>query len=304
MSSANCGNGGGCGGCTGWLVSNGAVLTAGHCNGFAGNLIEFNVPQSTSGGMPVAANPDDQYPVGVNFLLFQNNGVGEDWSIMNVGSNSNTGLRPHLVQGYFHLSPLVPSGGASIRVTGYGIDNTPSGSGGGGAACCDFDDDGDCDFNCNANSVTEQTSTGPFDQLDGTALEYEVDTMPANSGSPIIRESTGYALGIHTAGGCDNIFIGDNQGTWCGHTTFSNGMNQFISNATFVDAEPVATTQLGTVTHPARNLVLAGSLVPNGGTVFIVAGNYTAAAGNVVTLGTGNKAMILTAPLGTATIGQ
>ena len=305
MSSSTCGTGGGCGGCTGWLASNGSVLTAGHCSGFSGGLIEFNIPASTSNGRPVASNPDDQYPVGQTFMLFQDAGIGLDWAVMSVGSNSNTGLQPHLVQGFFHISSIVPASGATIRITGCGVDNTPAGSGGVGAACCDFDDDGDCDSNCNAQSLTLQTSTGPFDQLDGSELEYEVDTMPANSGSPIIREANGYALGIHTRGGCDIIVFGDNGGTWCAHAPLASALQQALgANTAFVDAEPVSSIQTGSVINPARTVMFGGAAVPNGGIVYIVAGNYSAAAGNTGTLGSGNKAMLLRAPLGTVTIGQ
>ena len=308
LSGINCGNGGGCGGCTGWLVSNGAVLTAGHCvddpGDFIGDLIEFNVPMSDANGSPNAADPDDQYPIGTFYAMFQSNGVGEDWAVLSVGPNSDTGLNPHIAQGFFHMSSLVPSGGSTIRVTGFGVDNTPAGPGGAGSPCCDADNDDVCEFNCNSSAYTQQTATGPLDELAGTTLEYEVDTTPANSGSPVIRDGNGFAIGIHTAGGCEFAIPDDNQGTWFGYGPLNTALNQAIENATFVDAQPVSSIQIGNVLNPARTVIFGGAVVANGGTMFVVAGNYTAAAGNVGTLGTGNKAFTITTPVGGVVIGQ
>jgi hypothetical protein len=87
------------GGCTGWLVSNGAVLTAGHCLVGPGTLMEFNVPPSLPNGVSVQGSPNDQYPVG-NTILSENGGVGADWMVLGLNPNGN-GVRAHIVQGFF-----------------------------------------------------------------------------------------------------------------------------------------------------------------------------------------------------------
>ena len=52
--------------CTGWIVSNGAHLTAGHCDSdstYNIDILEFNVPASNSDGTINFADPDDQYAI-------------------------------------------------------------------------------------------------------------------------------------------------------------------------------------------------------------------------------------------------
>lgn len=297
------------GGCTGWLVSNERALTAGHCGNPDGNVtgvMQFNVPASTSNGTPIQPAADDQYPVIAGSVTFESDGIGEDWSIFRVGPNSNTNLRPHVAQGFFRMTTFVPPADATMRVTGYGLDNTPSGSGGAGAPCCDEDNDNACEFNCNAQSLTEQTSTGRFDELSGTTLEYEVDTTPANSGSPVIRTSTGLTVGIHTAGGCDDFLSGnENHGTWFGYSLLSNALQaQTGSSVIWVDHVNVSSFQLGHVLHPAKTVPFGIALVPNGGRVRLLPGSYTEAAGNTFTAGADGKAMTIECPLGTAVIGN
>jgi hypothetical protein len=105
------------GGCTGWLASNGAALTAGHCGDPDGDLggviMEFNVPNSTSNGVTVHASLDDQYPV--TSWAFISGGEGADFSVYTIGPNSNTGLEAHRVQGFFHMTGMVPEEGDRLR---------------------------------------------------------------------------------------------------------------------------------------------------------------------------------------------
>jgi hypothetical protein len=77
-----------------------------------------------------------------------------------------------------------------IRITGYGTDTTPA-----------------------TASQTNQTSTGPYVTTVGTSIRYAVDTMGGNSGSPIIFEATGVAVGVHTHGGCTSTPGSANSGT-------------------------------------------------------------------------------------------
>jgi hypothetical protein len=299
------------GGCTGWLVHNGAALAAGHCGTPDGNvtgLLEFNVPLSTSNGIPVLGSPDDQYPI-TGVVSFESDGEGADYAVFTVGPNSNTGLRAHIAQGFFHMTALVPSDGTLLRVTGYGVDPFPPGSGGAGADCCDWDDDDVCNSDCNSASRTQQTSTGACDDcLVGTAIEHTVDTMPANSGSPIIWESNGLAIGIHTNGGCDTIFSDfDNAGTWLGYNPLKSALNNFLgNNVWWVDAlsPNIPLFQTGGVLNAFDRVSEATAVVPDGGTIAIVAGNYTAANGNTLTAGADGRAMTLMAHVGIVRIGD
>ncbi len=297
-------------GCTAWLVSTGVVLTAGHCRDDDGMLtgsMEFNVPTSTSNGAQMPASLADTYPIINNSWTWQEAGVGDDWLVFRIGPAADgSGKRAHAVQGFFHMTALVPPVDATMRVTGYGLDNIPAGPGGSGAACCDVDGDGDCNNNCNATSRTQQTATGRFDQLSGDTLEYEVDTMPANSGSPVIRDSTGLAVGIHTAGGCGSFIDGDeNHGTWFGDGPLGSALNDYLGNNTvFVDSVSVSNFEFGLALQPFKSVGAASIAVPNGGTVLIAAGSYPASAGNAFTAGNRNRAMTLTSNTGLVTIGN
>jgi len=300
LSGPNCGGGGGCGGCTAWLSSVGSALTAGHCGTASGGLIEFNVPNSNGAGLPVASNPNDQYPVGTTYYAFQDGDVGFDWAIMSVGPNANTGLRAHWVQGYFHLTPLLPSDGTTLRITGCGIDNSPSGSQPG--TCCGWDSNGNCThFGCNSTSLTVQTSTG--DKTDDTtnAVFYAVDTEPANSGSPVIRNSNGYAIGVHTNGGCTSSG-GENKGTRLTQAVLSEYLDLFLgADTVFVDHENVSTIDFGSALFPVGTLPLGVALAGSGDVVALAGGSYTAASGNT---GVFTKAVTLRAVSGNVTIGN
>jgi V8-like Glu-specific endopeptidase len=169
-------------GCTAWLINDcgHCFLTAGHCSGGI-DVVEFNVPMSTAGGSLVHPGPQDQYvddPASMQTNGGQ--GIGNDYAYFGCFPNSQTGLTPGAVQGSsFEVVAPPPVPGNTIRVTGYGVDSTPS------------------SFN-----QIQQTSTGPFFASFGTTIQYQVDTEGGNSGSPVIWEQTGQAIGIHTHAGC------------------------------------------------------------------------------------------------------
>lgn len=291
-------------GCTGWLIANNAVLTAGHCtsSGTLSGVLEFNVPPSLANGTMVPAAPQDQYPVVGSSVVFEDGGESHDWCVFRVNPNSTTGLTAHKAQGFFRVTTIVPSNGSTLRVTGYGVDNTPAGPGGAGAACCPADG-ANCSFNCNSNSQTQQTSTGPLDDLDGSRIEHKVDSMPGNSGGPIIHESNAYAIGIHTHGGCDSAGSDfDNGGTWFGYAPLFHAINSFTPSGTlFVDLTTPNSVETGTLLFPRDTVAEGVAQVPTGGVVRIYAGSYTAAAGNAIVI---NRAMRLEAMLGSVVIGN
>jgi V8-like Glu-specific endopeptidase len=180
------------GGCTVWLAGpDGFALTAGHC-GIGGNSVaEANVPPSLSTG--TAQHPPVQFQFPIVSLANQNGGQGNDWHLCRISPN-NLGQSPSALFGWFVLAATLPSANQTIRITGFGTDS-------------------------GVQNVTNQTSTGPYSSTSGTALRYAVDTEGGNSGSPVIVESTGEAIGIHTHGGCTSTG-GANTGTSLSHAGF------------------------------------------------------------------------------------
>jgi trimeric autotransporter adhesin len=200
-------------GCTAWIISNGNLLTAGHCvSGLT--RVEFNVPSSTSGGGLVRSNPRDQYTVVPGSVQSNAGQVGNDWAVFRVQNNSQTGLSPLQAQGAsFNLTRRTALG--TIRVTGHGVDG-------------------------GTRNQVQQTHTGPLTSLSGTRLRYVVDTEGGNSGSPVIDEATGEAVGIHTHGGCTTSG-GSNNGTHASLTALWNAANSGGGGGTSVTVQENAT---------------------------------------------------------------
>lgn len=183
------------GGCTYWLINDAqhTLLSAGHCTG-PGMVAEFNVPLSNPDGSTVHASPDDQYVVAFSSMQVSfPTGAGNDWAYFACYPNSNTGLTPYEAQGdAFDLASLPPSTGATLRVTGYGVTSPPVPG----------------EWN-----MVQKTHTGPYMGINpSNQLTYAVDTTDSNSGSPVIQESDGAAVGIHTHAGC-SLSGGANAGT-------------------------------------------------------------------------------------------
>lgn len=181
--------------CSAWLVGPQCLLSAGHCAPGAGTIIEFNVPPSDAQGNEQHPAPQDQYAVDPDSVQLQSAFLGNDWAYFGCFANGETGLAPGTAQGDWHeLAPALPSpAGQPLRVTGFGLDDAPP----------------------EANR-TQQRATGPYRSGAGTLLQYQVDTAAGNSGSPVLEERSGLALGIHTHGGCDAMG-GANYGTSVEH---------------------------------------------------------------------------------------
>lgn len=284
------------GGCTGWLVANGAALTAGHCviGGSLPGAFEVNVPPSNANGSPNAAAMVDQFPITV--YQWQNAGLGGDWCIFGLGPN-NFGERAHQKFGFFRVTDLSPSTSQDVRITGFGIDTEPAGSGPGGR---------------NSSTFTQQTAVGDVDSLnsdgDRRYYDYETDTEGASSGSPLIWEqASGWTIGVHTTGAC--TLVSDNYGTAFAYAPLFNAVNnwpgagaRYLDSAVFpIDPEPS-----GTLFRPHHTLLDAWNSAPNGATVNIVAAPYPRGAGNTgVVIGQGaTKTVRFTAATGPVTIGN
>lgn len=190
-------------GCTGWIVnctSNNLHITAGHCSGGSNQVLQFNVPPSNSNGTLNNPPPQDQYSINSASWQFVNGGVGNDWGIFQVFPNSVTGLLPAQAQAasFTLKQSLTPP---TIRITGFGVDsNDPT------------------------RNQTQQTHAGPNVGSSGTTMKYQADTEGGNSGSPVIDDATGEAVGVHTHGGCSTGGSGNNSGTSLFNTAFWNAV--------------------------------------------------------------------------------
>lgn len=199
------------GGCTAWVINdmNSSLLTAGHCGASASSVMSFNVPLSTSTGSTQAAHPDDQYVVDIASNQGVNGGVGNDWRYIAVFPNSNHGLTPVQRYGVRHTLALTapPVAGQTIRITGYGTNADPM---------------------PRERNQTQQTHTGAYASFSGTRVRYTADTTGGNSGSAVLDDSTGLAIGIHTHGGCTSTG-GSNSGTAIGHPDLQAAMANPLS---------------------------------------------------------------------------
>jgi V8-like Glu-specific endopeptidase len=287
------------GGCTAWLIQNGAVLSAGHCvDGGLGNFFSVNVPLSDPDGTVNPAAPNDQFPMINGSEVWELIGsTGRDWGVFNIGPNNNTGERAHVGRGFFRITQVVPAVNTTLRITGYGNDNTPAGTTGG----------------FNNRHRTEQTSTGPFvgQTTSGAQVthSYRVDTEPANSGSPLIYRlgSVDFAIGIHTDGGCGDDGAGANAGTSFNQQNLATTVNTWpAATVRYLDTASATAEVTGSIFRPYRNFNAAYGGTPNGGTLILVAGAHPlTTAGNTGTWGSGQtKSITLRAPVGWVTIGN
>ncbi len=302
----------GMGGCTAWLFSNGAVLTAGHCADFdpdeggpmlpdgvldLAGVVQFNVPVSQADGTTVAAHADNQYPINVTNVQWRfdgaGQGLGKDWAVFGLDPNANTSQRAHVLQGFFRGTLDIPANNATVRVTGFGTDSTPAGTTGGP----------------NAQNQTNQTHAGPYtgETASGADIRhsYSVDTEGGNSGSPIIWEDINFTIGIHTNGGCTTTG-GANNGTSFEVDALEAALQNFPGpNARYVDIVARTNTFDGSIFRPYNNVSDAVFTVPSGGIVSIVRGTYTRNAGNTFAGARRlNRPMTLVAPVGTVSIGD
>lgn len=289
--------------CTGWLTANGAMLRAGHCNVFPGEILEVNVPASQADGTRVAAAVQDQFPVLAGSITrSQNTASGNDWIVCRLGRNS-LGQSAHVLYGFFRVTRESPSAGAGIRITGGGVDNTPVGSQ--PTVCGVQDSSGTCThFGLNAQNQTLQTATGTLSYESGSgdtaiAFGYAVDSEPANSGSPIIWEANGFATGIHTNGGC-STGGGANSGTSFELDMLENALAAVPGpNCRYLDTvKGPGGFEDGSVYRPHDTLAEAITATPAGGRLSVVTGSYSA-AGMTIT-----KPMTISAPVGAASFGN
>jgi len=118
-----------------------------------------------------------------------------------VFDNSVTGMQPIEAQGA-SFTVVQDLGPPEIRITGYGVD-----------------------FNDPTRNQAQQTHVGPNAGSSGTTMRYVTDTEGGNSGSPVIDDATGNAVGVHTHGGCSTTGSGNNNGTSTFNSAFWDALN-------------------------------------------------------------------------------
>jgi len=193
------------GGCTGWLISENVFIQAGHCGTpSSATRIHFI---NTSGSAPI----EDQYAVDVASYQGVNGGVGNDWGAGKLLPNSDTGLLPGVAQsakcegdgcGWYNIGTVpAQAAGNNIRITGYGTAATLN--------------------------RYQKTHVGALTTIGSTFLSYVPDTTGGNSGSPVIHEETGDAIGVHTHGGCSSTG-GSNKGTRIDKPEFAAHVNSLL----------------------------------------------------------------------------
>lgn len=191
-------------GCTGWIISNGRIVTAGHCLTSSASIIEFNVPLSNSNRSINHPPVKDQYPINNFVTPYIAGQPATDWGVCRASANSQSNKTPIQEQGEsFNVVQSTP--GNTIRITGFGVDT-------------------------GVDNQVQQTHTGPRVGLDNTFVRYTADTRGGNSGSPIIDEATGNAVGVHAYGGCQTNGSGSNFGERATIPAFWNAMGLGNSN--------------------------------------------------------------------------
>ncbi|HED65378.1 MAG TPA: hypothetical protein ENJ09_07470 [Planctomycetes bacterium] len=237
-------------GCTSFLIDDdcGCFLTAGHCYSLT-SVVEFNVPLSSAGGSFNHPPPSDQYSVDPSSMQTNGGlGVGNDWAYFGTFPNSTTGKTASEAQGavFTFATPPAWNSSLNIRITGHGKDD-------------------------GVNNQVQQTHVGPWLAYapGQTVLSYQVDTQGGTSGSPVIQEENGTAIGINTHNGCTSTG-GANQGTASTH----DGLRAALANPTGVckkvqppmcSTAPVTAVRNGSGVNP---ICLANGTAPAIGTVW------------------------------------
>ncbi|HHI80636.1 MAG TPA: hypothetical protein ENK02_11730 [Planctomycetes bacterium] len=204
---------------TGWLISpvNCFVTSGNSLSGSIGLVtVQFNVPLSTHGGRITNPPITSQYSwEGSKHRLFENRGAGKDWGVFSTLKNAVLSRYPGSVQGgYFHFTSI-PSNGTTLRVTGYGLKAIPP-----------------------THNFVQQTHSGAQSIQGSSLLGYRVDTMPGNSGSPVMIANTGRAVAVHTHDGCSTSSSTFNRGTRQDYPPFVAARTKLCNRKPLPDFKP------------------------------------------------------------------
>lgn len=160
------------GGGTCWILPNGKLVTTAHTS--EGTTAAFNIYSDNQ-----FAAPEDIYQIVPNSHI---KSVQDDWAIFSVYPNTITGKMPIEQQGaYINITnEFNLSTETVLRVTGHGH------------------------FNNMPNYRKQRTATGKYliSGDSGRKLYYSITGSWGSSGSPVIDEITGYAIGLISEGYC------------------------------------------------------------------------------------------------------
>jgi hypothetical protein len=168
-------------GCTGSIYcADGGIVTAGHCSGGSGLVVQFNVPPSLSSCGTVNPPVADQFPVTTQ--QFVNGGVGNDWGVMRTGNNS---MGQNCFQHQGQMRPFIgPPANVNdaASIFGYGVDLTCT------------------------RSQTQQFSPGTILSRTSNYYTYNNDVRGGNSGSGFMVSNQIAGIVTHCVSGtCGNI---------------------------------------------------------------------------------------------------
>lgn len=194
----------GSGGCTVTMIGRTCAISAGHCKSVL-KVAEFNTPMSDRRGRIQHPKASDVYDIDQTTIVYKNGGIGNDYAVMKVLPNSETGLFAGDAQGFYNVASAAPTAGDIIRITGYGLDR-----------------------NDRIRNLAQQTHTGAIvtagSRSNPSAMTHVADTMGGNSGSSIINESTGEIVAIHTHGGCSSRGGSNSSTLIAGHQIFKDAI--------------------------------------------------------------------------------
>ncbi len=175
-------------GCTGTMISNHCMISAGHCYDYA-QLVEFNTPLSKLGKL-VHPPVEDIYSLD-RVIDYSRRGIGDDWMVFKLKKNAVTGEIPGIKQGILPLSLSTPKLPFMVEIIGYGADKRLN------------------------RNFAQQRATGFLTELESMSLRHTVDTQGGNSGSAVLEIHSQSILGVHTHGGCSPTDdTGANAGTF------------------------------------------------------------------------------------------
>lgn len=164
-------------GCSGSVFNPAScVISAGHCAGGA-QVIEFRVPPSNSDCSLNHPPVSDQFPI--TGVLYENNGLGADWSVMTTGVN-DVGQKPYDRYGVFkRIAPAPANIGDAVNVWGFGIDSE-----------------------CVRSQVQQDSNGGTIQARSNKFYSFDADITFGNSGSGLISSGEIIAVVTHCSDGC------------------------------------------------------------------------------------------------------
>ena len=193
------------GSCTAFMISKSIFVTAGHC----GNATPNSRLKFTFNGTDIPVVPENQYAIELStYKKVYANGI--DWAAGRILPNAITGAYPTT---WYTIDTSLPANGKTVRVTGYGIDN--------------YDNTDIVNITC---KLCQQTHIGKVTGSVSGAIRHNVDTMPGDSGAPLILESSGKVVAIHTNGGCSS-----------GYNVAKRFTQEFLNHINDLQGRPAAT---------------------------------------------------------------